>query len=453
MVSQELPALLAQGHSRGKNLKKNRRVVITGVGPISSIGIGKKEFWGSIKNGRTNVQKEEFRINGELIESFYIHKVESFNINNFGIDKQSLNAIKDWKKGEEDIDLYYLLGAIKLAIDDSSIQYNEDYNNIGLIVGHGNPGLEQFWDKVFNVTYDLLGGDRNNSILKQDYFKKFFDEFVMSSYDLQTYMYLFHIAKTFSLHGHHLFLNNACSSGLYALESGAEVIKKGKSEIVIVASAGQSRIYKYLWFQKFGYPYAKDGKIKPFADNADGLVVGDGGVAFVLEELEHALSRNALIYGEYLGGDFASESWKVIMPSFNSTIYRDTIVNALQICHLKAGEIDLINPHGTGMSVVDQYEARALSSIFNVNPCPYLSAFKPYIGHCIGASALLETAILILSLKNDTIPATLNCDQVNPKFKINIVKRTQKKFLNYVMKTCCAIAGFDAVVIFKKYSL
>lgn len=425
-----------------------RRIVITGIGPLAANGMGKEDFWNSILLEKVNIEKENFLINDELIDSYYLHKIKSLDLGELDIGEESLEAISQWKNGDEDVDLCYFLSVIKLALQDSDLKYNQDINNIALVLGHGNPGLEQFWEKNFNDTYTIF--QNNKHLNKYQYFEIFYKTFVKNSYDLQAYMYLFHVAKTFHFHGHQLYLNNACSSGLFALEAASELIKSRKSNIVIIASAGRSRYYKYRWFKDTGYPYAEDGLIKPFDKNANGLVLGDGGVGMVIEDLEHALSRKARIYGEYLGGSFNSEAWKVTLPAVNDSFYESVIRDALIFSDSKTKEIDLINPHGTGLRVVDKYEAKAINSVFK-NCKPFISAFKPYIGHCIGGSALIETAILLLSLKKGIIPATLNYREPDTKLNLNVVSERTNQKLNKVMKTCCAIAGFNAAVVFGKY--
>jgi 3-oxoacyl-(acyl-carrier-protein) synthase len=425
-----------------------RRIVITGIGPLAANGMGKADFWSSVLLKKVNIQKEDFIIDDELIDSYFLHKISNLDLGALDIDEESLEAISQWKNGDEDVDLCYFLAVIRLALQDSGLKYNHDGNKIALVLGHGNPGLEQFWEKNFNDTYAIF--QNNKCLKKKEYFEIFYKTFVKNSYDLQAYMYLFHIAKTFHFHGHQLYLNNACSSGLFALEAASELIKSRKSNIVFIASAGRSRYYKYRWFRDTDYPYAEDGLIKPFDKNANGLVLGDGGVGMVIEDLEHALARKAKIYGEYLGGSFNAESWKVTLPAVNDPFYENAIRGALTFSDTKAEEIDLINPHGTGLRVVDKYEARAINSVFK-NCRPSISAFKPYIGHCIGGSALIEAAILLLSLKEDIIPATLNYREPDVKMNLNVVSERTNKKLNKVMKTCCAIAGFNAAVVFGKY--
>ncbi|MBU2250854.1 MAG: beta-ketoacyl-[acyl-carrier-protein] synthase II, partial [Candidatus Omnitrophica bacterium] len=114
-------------------------------------------------------------------------------------------------------------------------------------------------------------------------------------------------------------------------------------------------------------------------------------------------------------------------------------------------EIDLLCPHGVGCQVIDTYEAKAITDIFGPNPkSPLITAFKPYVGHNLGGSALLEAAILLLSLKNNTILPTLNCQNINPKLNLPLIKQKTETNLKTVMKICCAFAGFNGAAIFKK---
>jgi 3-oxoacyl-(acyl-carrier-protein) synthase len=275
-----------------------KRVVVTGIGPLTPIGIGKELLWNNLLMGKTNVKLEEFFVDGELWDKFYLHKIENFDIGKFGIDHNLLEEIKIWKEGKEVIDLYYLMAAVKLALDDSKLEYDLEDNNIGCVITHENAGLEQYFTEIINGSFDALN---DQVVTKKGFSEKLYDVSSKSSYDLQTFMVLYHILKVFGIHGYSLFINNACSSGLYALETASQIIKSGRCSVVVVAAADYPRIYKYLWFKKLNM-YAQDGQIKPFAKDSNGFVFGDGGVGLVLEDLEHALKRKTKIYAEYLNG-------------------------------------------------------------------------------------------------------------------------------------------------------
>ena len=306
---------------------QEKRVVVTGIGPLTAAGIGKDALWKNLVEGKINIKLEECYVDGELWDKFYLHKIEGFDIKNFGIDKRILEEIKTWKEGEEITDLYYLMAAVKLALDDSKLEYESEDNNIGCVVVHENPGLEQYISKYTTHAFETL---KNKKITKKLFVEEFYSALMKSSYDLQTFMVLFHVLKTFGIHGYSSFINSACSSGLYAIEAASQIIKTGRCSVVIVVAADYPRIYKYLWFKQLNM-YAQDGKIKPFAKESNGLVFGDGGAGLVLEDLEYALKRKTRIYAEYLGGGFSQEGWKVTVPAIGKKFLSKSYKRGLEI--------------------------------------------------------------------------------------------------------------------------
>jgi len=431
-------------------MKKNLKVVITGIGPISSLGMGKDEVWQSIVKQKTGLTLEDYFIGKKTSQKFYVHKAKDIDLVNLGIDKNTLTNIETWKGEKDWKDLKYLLAAVKLALDDSKLSFDPEdtKNNIGLVLTHENPGLDEFYKKVIDESYDLL--KNQNFLSKEEYFYKFFGKFQKTAYDLQTFMFLFHVAKTFGIHGYSLFINNACASGLYALEAAADTIKSGKCKAVIVAGIDLTSIFKLLWFKSLDM-YAEDGKIKPFAKDRDGFVFGEGGAGIVLESLDSALERKANIYSEYLGGGFNSEGWKVTIPDLTGDSYKNIILEALEKTKIKKEKIDLLVPHGVGTTVTDAYEAKAITDVFGKEQTkPLITALKPYVGHNLGSSCLLESAILMMALENSFVPATLNVKDADPKLGIALVTASKKANLKTVAKTACGFAGYNAVSLFKK---
>ena len=429
-----------------------KRVVVTGIGPLASTGIGKDVFWEGILKKRIGLKLEEINIDGEAWDKFYLHKIDSFDIEKFNIEEEIIEDINIWKKGNEDKNLFYLLASIKLALDDSGLSYDKEDNDIGLFLTVEHPGFESFCEGIVKETLSYLKKHPvNNNFSKNKMYKYLYDKFVQSGYDLQTFMYLYFIAKAFRIHGYSLFTNNACASGLFALESAVRQIKYGESNVVLLASGDVANtMFKHLWFKERGL-YAEDGKMKPFSKNADGIVLGDGASAIVLEELNHALNRKAHIYAEYLGGGFSLEGWKVTLPKIGSLSYQKAIEASLKKANLKPYDIDLINPHGVAIRVTDRYEANAITDIFGKNSeKPLITAFKPYVGHNLGGCSILESIILLLSLENNLISPTLNCDEVEQKHNIELVRELIPYPINTAIKLSCGFAGYNAAVIFRK---
>jgi len=154
----------------------NKRVVITGIGPMASAGIGKDNFWEGILNKKTNVKLEKYALDGQPWDEFYLHKVDNFDLSKFGIDKDKLEDIKAWKEGDEVPDLNYLIAVIKLALDDSKLDYNKEDNEIGLVLAHENIGLMQFSSKISNFAYDYLIDKKRGDLTKQGFLNTFYAE-------------------------------------------------------------------------------------------------------------------------------------------------------------------------------------------------------------------------------------------------------------------------------------
>lgn len=433
-------------------MPNRRRIVITGIGPITSIGIGKDTLWKNLLKGKTNVKQEEVYLDGDLWDKYYVHKVDNFNIANFGIDKEKLDWIKDWKDGDEIKDLFYLLGSIKLAIDDSGLKYDPHKEaDYGLVVSHENMGLIPFLSKVSDRAFEFLKKD-GNKLSKKEFYEKIYKDCLKSGYDVQTFMTLFHLAKVFNVRQYSLFICNACASGLYAIETACQMINSGQNDRVIVAASDYPDIYKYIWFRDIGI-YSKDGLMRPFCKDSSGIVFGDGGCAIVLEDLRIAEKRNAPIYGEYLGGGFSLEGWQVTVPQVGSDSYHRAMLKAFEQSGVDKEDIELLCPHGIGSRVADYYESKAITDIFGNNrKKPLITALKPYIGHNLGNSALIEIAILLLSLRNEIVLPALNCENVNPSYKITLTKDQTKLKMSIVMKICAAFAGYNSAAIFRRFN-
>lgn len=426
----------------------NCKIVFTGLGPISSVGVGKNEFWENAKSGRTNIQKEIYCLDGEILEEYYIHKVNNFDVNNYGLDKQRLFELNTWKNGAGVKDLEYMLASSKMAIDDSKILFSYTSDSIGLVAFHENLGLSQFYDKIIDLIL-IQSKQKNKKISSSEVFSFIYSHLSRSGYDLQSFSALFHLNKVLGLNGFSLFLNNACCSGLYAIEVAADLIRSRKCKAVIVVGADSPDVFKYLWFKDKGL-YSSDGLIRPFSKSRNGFILGEGAASVILEDFDCAFKRGAEIYGEYLGGGFLSESWKMSLPAVSGRFYIDTIEKALKQSNLSPGDIDAVYPHGIGSKTFDCYEADALWETFGKRDLdPTVTALKPFIGHSLGVSTLMEVLLILLSLKNNLILPTLNFEESDPKIKINLNILPLEKKCKYILKTCSAFAGFDGAITIK----
>ncbi len=426
------------------------RIVVTGVGPVTSIGFGKEIVWKNILEKKISLSIEKYKLGSEEVGSFYKHKIKDFELKNFNLDNEALSELESWNESKTSVDLYYLIAAIKLALDDSKLYYEQEDNEISLIVTHENPGLGDFYSSVINESIALLI-DNKKKITQKKFLEAMYHKLSKEAYNLQTFMFLFQIAKFFKIHGYSQYLNNACSSGLYAIEAASQIIKTNLSSVVIVAAGDHADIFKYLWFKRIGL-YSKSGIIKPFSRESDGFVFGDGSIAIVLESLDHALKRKARIYAEYLGGGFSLEGWKVSFPAITKDYYSKALNQAFKRSKIFKDQIELVVPHGVGSKIVDKFEANVIKKVFGkFSEKQIITTFKPYFGHNLGGSALLETAILMLSIYYKVIPPSLNCENLDPTVGFQLLKKPIKANINYAMKMACGFAGYNAASIFSKF--
>jgi|SRR3989338_1307706 len=428
---------------------KEKRVAVTGIGPLTSIGYGRETVWKNILAGKVSITKEDFEINSEVAESFHVHRIKNFSMERFKIEHDLITQLNQGKKDNPSIDLAFFVTAGKLALEDSKIFYDDDLDDLSLIVSHENPGMGEFYSSILKDSFSILE-QLNRTLTEKQYVEEMYGRLSNKAYDLQTFMFLFYIAKFLKVHGYTQFINNACASGLYAIESASQIIKSGMSSSVLIIAGDHPDIFKYLWFKKIGL-YSDDGKIRPFADNSTGFVFGDGAIGIVMEELDHALKRKAPIYGEYMGGGFTQDGWKVSFPAVTAGYYKKALINALLNSKIIKDDVDLIVPHGVGNNITDRFEAKVISSVFGEHTDrPYITALKPYFGHNLGGSALLETAILLLAMSNNVIPPTLNCEKIAPRIKINLVTNKIETDINVAVKMACGFAGYNAVSVFRK---
>ncbi len=423
------------------------KVVFTGLGPICSLGIGKIPLWKNLLRGNTNIVKDSFKAQEEIVHSYYVHKMQNFKLTDFGIPFEKIDAIDQWKNGDKVRDLELFLLSIKLAIDDSDFKYHTESNNIGLVLAAESPGHGEFFLKF--IKHSLAS--KNYKISNHEAYLDFYKNFKSTGYDLQSFMTLFHIAKLFDFHGCSVFLNNACASGLYAIDYASALIETGRCDVVVVAAVDSPNIFKSFWFNELGVS-PEDGLIKPFDKNGNGFILGEGGAAVVLENKKCAVARGAHMYGEYLGGGFNQEGWKVSFPRIKDDYYKRAISRSLTRSRIKASDIDLIVPHGVGSKIYDSYEIESLCQVFpDVKNRPQITALKPYFGHLLGGSTMIETAVLLLMLENQIILPTLNSFSISSGIESMICLNMKKNCgLNNVLKTCTAFAGFNSSIVIQK---
>jgi len=417
---------------RERSRIEKRRVVITGVGVISPIGIGKDEFFKANLEGRSGI---------DLIRDFdtkdYPSKIAA-QIKNF----PSYNFIKEEKERELDRFTQFAIASSKLALEDSHLDLDkEDRDRIGVIIGSGLGGM--FFYERQMLTLQKYGIKRVDPLSVPR---------VMPNAPSSQ------IAKEFNLRGINFVISTACSSGNNALGQSFKLIKNGIADIIL-SGGTEAPITPYIFasFCALRVLSRRNDSPKeasrPFDKNRDGLVMGEGSAVLVLEELNHALKRNAHIYAEIVGYACNCGAYHMVLPEPSGEDIVRVILQALKDADLKPNDIDYINAHGTSTLLNDKIETKAIKKVFgNYAYKIPISSTKSMIGHTIGAAGAIEAVVCCLVIENQIIPPTINYRYKDPDCDLDYVpNKPRKAKIGTVLSNSFGFGSNNACIILRRY--
>jgi len=390
-----------------------KRVAITGLGVLSGYGRGTRALWEGLASGRSAVRSHRARLGRRAWLEYPMASLRD--------DTRSLArglpkpGIVSSGRLDEDADLVALADCVSQAIEDSRITYDRAHNEIGLVVTHESPGLAPHVQSFFRWSSLMRSWIASRHRFNPQEF--LYEQQSVSVYRMHSFLYIHHLSSLFDLHGFTLYNNNACSSGAFAMSLAADRIRTGQSRTVIVVGGDLPEDgTKYRWFADLGL-YSDSGTCRPFSARRDGLVLGSGAAALVLEDLDQARDRGADIHAEWLGAGFSSDGWKVTLPDVVGGRYTEAIHRALDNAGVTPEEISLVCPHGVGSGLYDRYEAGCLRAVFgngHGRGWPPMMPVKGAVGHTLGGCVLLETAAAILALARGGIPPAATCPDPDP---------------------------------------
>ena len=401
-----------------------RRVVVTGLGVVSSVGIGKDEFWKSIISGKSGISRvssfdtKEFRCH-------YAGEIKNFIPEDF-IAKRKIQFLGRTSQ--------LAIAAASLALKDSRLSLkNISKERIGVFVGTtmGERPLEEsidIWiaegaDKISKIK--ILQASANNISAN--------------------------IANYFKLQGPNFLIPTACAAGNYAIGYGFDLIKKGDIDYAVVGGADS---FSKLAFSGFHRLYAMaPEKCQPFDKNRKGMLVGEGGGILFLESLEAALKRKSNIYAEILGYGISCDAYH--MTASHVEGLERVILKALKEADIQREEVDYINAHGTGTQGNDKTECAAIKRIFKERyKTISVSSIKSMLGHTMGAASAIESLTCCLVVKEDIIPPTINFETPDPECNIDCVpNRAKIKKVNVALNNGFAFGGNNSCMVIKKYEV
>jgi 3-oxoacyl-[acyl-carrier-protein] synthase II len=273
---------------------------------------------------------------------------------------------------------------------------------------------------------------------------------------MQAFLYVHVVAKAFGLRGFCTSVHNACSSGAFALETAAQQIRSGQSDVMIVVGGECFETAVRLeWFRRLNLYAQNSASMRPFSPDTTGFYVGEGAAAMVLESADNAARRGATPYARYLGGAFAHQAWKQTIPDVRAAKLKDVIRNACTHTGVELSAIDLIVPHGAATQLSDGYESACLSAAF-ANPNPErkrvggrsAAFFKPAVGHMLAASALIDTLCALLVLTHQSIPAACQPASNHSLQSASPATAASQGKMKTLLKTSTGFTGHDAALLF-----
>jgi 3-oxoacyl-[acyl-carrier-protein] synthase II len=406
-----------------KIFKMTRRVVITGLGIISSIGIGKEKFWSSLIKGTSGITKIS-SFDTANFPTHYGGEVKNFSPEDF-IAKNKLN-----KMGRASA---LAVSSARLAWEDANSAWdNLDLERIGVCLGT-TMGETQIIEEL-NETWLKDGPESMDARLIPQ----------TPAYTLSR-----NIAKEFKLGGPNIVIANACAAGNFAIGYACDLIKNNEADIML---AGGADAFSKIAFTGFNRLLAVAPSLcQPFDKNRKGMLVGEGAAIVVLETLEAALKRKCNIYAEVLGYGTSCDAHHMTAPEHNGIA--GAIEKALKESNLVPADVDYFNAHGTGTPSNDREECLAIKKVFgdDYKKVP-VSSIKSMLGHTMGAASAIETVACCLALQNDIIPPTINYETPDPECDIDCVPNvTRQKKLNIVLNSSSAFGGNNACLVLKKH--
>ena len=409
-----------------------RRVVITGVGPITCAGIGVAAFWESIRAGRSGISR---------ITSFDTSELKA----------HCGGEIRDWDPTAffpphrlKRLDRYAQLSVAStlLALEDSGLPWSKETPNARVGVSFGT----------------ALGGIAGAESEHQRFLKKG-QRGVNQTLALQVFGGSAHsnIAIECGFRGPGTTNSNSCASGVIAVGEAMRYIRDGMADVMI--AGGSEAPLSPLTFGAFDFirtmsrwPGDPPHACKPFDLNRDGFVMGEGAASLVVEEYEHARQRGARIYAEVLGYSLNNEAYHMTTPLPSGEAVIDCMNAALADARLAPDAIDYINAHASGTQLNDANECAAIRAVFGEHASRLaISGTKPFTAHPLGATGAMETILCALALDRGFLPPTLHHTTPDPACDLDIVPNIgREKPLRHAMNNAFGFGGINAVLVLGK---
>lgn len=415
---------------------KSRRVVVTGLGAICSVGNDIQTIWDNVANGVSGAGPIT-HFDCSLFKTKFACEVKNFD--------SKTHMGRDARKF--DTDTHFGVDSAIQAINDSRLDFEkEDGNRIGVVFGEGIGGIRALEDELAPYFQNPEKGPR---------FSPFLITKMIS--DMTTGV----ISIQYGLKGPNYVTTSACASSSNAIIDAYDQIRLNRADVML--AGGSEAAICPTGVGGFNAMHAlsvrndsPETASRPFSKSRDGFVVGEGAACLVLEEYEHAVARGAKIYAEIVGSGLTADAHHMTAPHPEGDGAQRVMQNAIDEAGLKPEDVDYINVHGTSTYAGDIAELKAIKSLFGAHAYELnISSTKSMTGHLLGAAGALEAVITILAMEHDTVPPTINFTEgdEDPEIDYNLnltFNKAQKRKINVAISNTFGFGGHNACIAFKK---
>ena len=407
-----------------------RRVVVTGIGLITPLGVGNKATWDGVLSGRSGIKKIE-RFDPSALKTRIAGEITDF-------DPELYMSPKVARKTDKFIQ--YAIAGAKLALENAGLEITDELSErTGTVIGTGIGGMETYVNTV--LTMQERGPGR---------LSPFFIPNIITN------MAAGYVSITFNAKGPNCSTTTACAASAHAIGYSAMAIRKDEADIMI--SGGTEAPLVPLTIAGFNAMRAlstnndnPEGASRPFDRERDGFVISEGSGVLILEELEFAKKRGARIYAEILGCGMSSDASHITAPSLDGPV--KSIKEAIRDAGINSDEIDYINAHGTSTQLNDANETTAIKKVLGDHAYKTpVSSTKSMTGHILGAAGGVESAFTVLALEQGVLPPTINLDNPDPECDLDYIPHEAREVpIKTALSNSFGFGGTNASLIFRKY--
>ena len=409
-----------------------KRVVVTGLGLITPLGLGVETSWQNLVNGKSGIRK----ISSFDVSAFPTQiagEVVNFN-------PEDYIEFKEVKKMDRFI--HFAVAAATLALNDSGLKITDSNSDrVGVLVGSGMGGLHAI--------------EYYHSVLLEKGPRRITPFFIpMLTINLAAGQ----ISIKFGAKGPNSAISTACATGSHSIGDAFKIIQRGDADAVI--AGGTEAVITPMAVGGFNAMRALSTRndepekaSRPFDVDRDGFVIGEGAGIIILESLHHATDRGAKIYAEIVGYGMTADAYHITSPPPGGEGAARCMTLALKDSGIGHSEVDYINAHGTSTKYGDEIESQAIKAVFREHAYKVaISSTKSMMGHLLGAAGGVEAVISVLSIVNDMALPTINLDNPDPECDLDYIPHKARKMkINYALSNSFGFGGTNACLLFKKF--